>query len=144
MRAAETVSSWGGDADRPVNDVDRLSNVFEMMSLCYEHTWGAFASVSAPDSLWTKGQWNYKASFAYRSSGEAHDILARAARRFADSLADRGPEGRFNVGDLTPEEAFPPSNTNELLIYNTLPWARRVYVKEPEIRAGGAPVGMLE
>ncbi len=144
MRAAETISAWGGDADRPVNDVERLSNVFEMISLYDEHTWGAFASVSAPDSLWTKGQWNYKASFAYRSSGEAHDILARAARRFADDLADRGPEGRFNVGDLTPEEAFPPSNTNELLIYNTLPWARSVYVKEPEIRAGGAPVGMLE
>jgi hypothetical protein len=70
--------------------------------------------------------------------------LARSARRFAATLAKLGPEGRFNVGDLTPEEAFPPSNTNELLVYNTLPWARTVYVKEPEIRAGGAPVGMLE
>ena len=89
MRAAETISAWGGDADRPVNDVERLSNVFEMMSLYDEHTWGAFASVSAPDSLWTKGQWNYKASFAYRSSGEAHDILARAARRSCRSWARR-------------------------------------------------------
>ncbi len=144
MRAAETIATWGKDEGRPVNDLSRLSNVFEMMSLYDEHTWGAFASVSAPDSLWTKGQWNYKASFAYRSSGEAHDILARAARRFASELADLGPEGRFNLGDLTPEEAFPPSNTNELLVCNTLPWPRTVYVKEPEIRAGGAPVGMLE
>lgn len=144
MRAAETISTWGSDEARPVSDLARLSNVYEMMSLYDEHTWGAFASVSAPDSLWTKGQWNYKASFAYRSSGEAHDILARAARRFAAELADLGPEGRFNVGDLTAEEAFPPSNTNELLIYNTLPWPRTVYAKEPEIRAGGAPVGMLE
>jgi len=144
MRAAETIAAWGPDTNRPVNDPARLSNVFELMSLYDEHTWGAFASVSAPDSLWTKGQWNYKASFAYRSSGEAHDMLARASRRFADELADRGPEGRFNVGDLTPEEAFPPSDTNELLVYNTLPWARTTYVKEPEIRAGGAPVGMLE
>ncbi|MFM8926756.1 MAG: glycoside hydrolase family 38 C-terminal domain-containing protein [Rhodoluna sp.] len=144
MRAAETISTWGTDEGRPVNDLDRVSNVFEMMSLYDEHTWGAFASISAPDSLWTKGQWNYKASFAYRSSGEAHDILARSARRFAAELADLGPEGRFNLGDLTSEEAFPPSNTNELLVYNTLPWPRTVYVKEPEIRAGGAPVGMLE
>jgi len=144
MSAAETIGSWGGKQARPAIDATRLAHVYELMSLYDEHTWGAFASVSAPDSLWTKGQWNYKASFAYRSSGEVHDMLARTARRFADELAERGPEGRFNLGDLTPEEAFPPSDTNDLLIYNTLPWERTVIVKEPEIRAGGAPVGMLE
>ena len=144
MSAAETIGSWGGKEARPAIDSKRLAHVYELMSLYDEHTWGAFASVSAPDSLWTKGQWNYKASFAYRSSGEVHDMLARTSRRFADELAERGPEGRFNLGDLTPEEAFPPSDTNDLLIYNTLPWERTVIVKEPEIRAGGAPVGMLE
>jgi hypothetical protein len=144
LAAAETIGTWGSIENRPAIDPNRLSNVFELMSLYDEHTWGAFGSVDAPDSLWTKAQWNYKASFAYRSSGEGHDMLARTARRFAEELAERGPEGRFNVGDLTPEEAFPPSDTNDLLVFNTLPWERTVLVQEPEIRAGGAPVGMLE
>lgn len=144
MNAAEILGTWGDKTKPAVHDEERLSRVYEYMSLYDEHTWGAFASVTQPDSLWTKSQWNYKASFAYRASGETHDMLARAARNFADEIADRGAEGRFNLGDLTPEEAFPTPESNDLLILNPLPWERTVIVTEPEIRAGGAPVGMLE
>ena len=142
--AAETVASWSAGTDGPAVDAERLFNVYELVSLYDEHTWGAFASVAAPDSVWSKGQWNYKASFAYRGSGETHDILARTARRLAGELAERGPEGRFNVGDLTAEEAYPAADTNDLLIFNTLPWERGVFVQEPELRGGAAPVGVLE
>src|SRR5439155_1336756 len=38
---------------------------------------------------------------------EAHDVLARTARALADSRAERGIEGRFNLGELTDEEAYP-------------------------------------
>jgi hypothetical protein len=144
MNAAEILGTWGDKKKPAIHDETRLANVYEYMSLYDEHTWGAFASVTQPDSLWTKSQWNYKASFAYRASGETHDMLARAARNFADEIADRGAEGRFNLGDLTPEEAFPTPESNDLLILNPLPWDRTVLVTEPEIRAGGAPVGMLE
>lgn len=140
--AAETIASWS--AQSPVVPADRLAHVYELLSLYDEHTWGAFASVAAPDSVWSKGQWNYKASFAYRASGETHDILARTARKLAGELAELGPEGRFNVGDLTADEAYPAADTNDLLVFNTLPWERDVFVEEPEVRGGAAPVGVLE
>ncbi|HEX6336987.1 MAG TPA: glycoside hydrolase family 38 C-terminal domain-containing protein [Jiangellaceae bacterium] len=142
--AAETVASWASKDTHPAVPAERLAHVYELLSLYDEHTWGAFASVAAPDSVWSKGQWNYKASFAYRGSGETHDILARSARRLAGELADPGPEGRFNVGDLTPDEAYPAADTNDLLVVNTLPWEREVFVAEPELRGGAAPVGVLE
>ena len=31
-----------------------------------------------------------------------------------------------------------------LIVVNTLPWPRAVVVEEPDLRGGGAPVGMLE
>jgi alpha-mannosidase len=142
--AAETIASWPTQDSAPAVSADRLAEVYELLSLYDEHTWGAFASVAAPDSVWSRGQWNYKASFAYRGSGETHDILARSARRLAGELAEPGPEGRFNVGDLTPDEAYPAADTNDLLVLNTLPWERDVFVAEPELRGGAAPVGVLE
>jgi alpha-mannosidase len=144
LSAAETVGTWSDGPRGSVADAERLARVYELVSLYDEHTWGAFASVAAPDSVWSKGQWNYKASFAYRASGETHDILARAARQVAGELAEPGPEGRFNVGDLTPEEAYPAADTDDLLVFNTLPWERDVLVTEPELRGGAAPVGVLE
>jgi alpha-mannosidase len=144
LQAAETVGSWSTGPREPIAGAERLARVYELVSLYDEHTWGAFASIAAPDSVWSKSQWNYKASFAYRASGETHDILARAARQVAGELAEPGPEGRFNVGDLTPEEAYPAADTNDLLVLNTLPWERDVFVSEPELRGGAAPVGVLE
>jgi hypothetical protein len=75
---------------------------------------------------------------------ETHDMLARAARTFADGRAERGIEGRFNLGELTDAEAYPTTEATEMLVVNTLPWARSVVVEEPDLRGGGAPVGMLE
>ena len=75
---------------------------------------------------------------------EAHDQLARAANALAAPLGTKGPEGIFNLGDLDPEEAFKPSGIDEVLVFNTLPWERKVIVEEPEPRGGAAPVGMLD
>ena len=58
------------------------------MSLYDEHTWGAFASVARPDSLFTKAQWNRKSGYAYGAAMETHDVLARAATALARA---RGP-----------------------------------------------------
>jgi hypothetical protein len=75
---------------------------------------------------------------------EGHNSVARAANALAAPLGTRGPEGIFNLGNLDPAEAFKPSGIDDLLVFNTLPWERRVIVEEPEPRGGAAPVGVLD
>jgi hypothetical protein len=144
MGAAEAIAAWnrarGGDGW----DGRRAAATYEAMTLYDEHTWGAYSSIEAPQSLFTRAQWNRKAGYAYTAAMEAHDQLARAANTLAAPLGRRGPEGIFNLGDLKPEEAFKPSGIEEILVVNTLPWERRVLVEEPEPRGGAAPVGILD
>jgi alpha-mannosidase len=98
------------------------------MSLYDEHTWGAFASVARPDSLFTRAQWNRKSGYAYGAAMETHDVLARAATTLAAREGEPGAEARFNLGDLAYEEAFPDSGADEWLVINSLPHARTVLV----------------
>lgn len=145
MGMAEAISAWNvarGAADgwSPA----RAGHTYEDMTLFDEHTWGAYSSIEAPESLFSRAQWNRKAGYAFTAVMEAHDQLARAANALAAPLGTKGPEGIFNLGDLTPEEAFKPSGIEEVLVINTLPWARKVQVEEPEPRGGAAPVGVLD
>ncbi len=141
---AETIGSWLAANGDPPWRPERAAHVYEQATLYDEHTWGAFASIDAPSALWTRGQWNHKAGYAYRASAEANDLLARASRGFAETVADLAPDGRFNLGDLAPETAYPHAVADELLIINSLPWERTVIVDEPEHRGGAAPAGVLE
>lgn len=145
LGAAEQIASWVHNAGG-VRGVDpkRIRELHERMSLFDEHTWGAFSSIARPDSLFTKAIWSTKAGFAYDSAMDTHDVLARAANKLAADQADLGAESRFNLGDLPYDEAFPDSGSREWLVINTLPFARRARVHEPEVRAGGAPRGMLD
>jgi hypothetical protein len=144
LLVAETIGAWLTAEGRGSWDPERVAAAYEQATLYDEHTWGAFASIAAPTSLFTRAQWSRKSSFAYEASMETHDVLARTARELADSRAERGIEGRFNLGELTDEEAYPRAEGIELLVVNTLPWPRTVVVEEPDLRGGGAPVGMLE
>jgi hypothetical protein len=146
LAMAETLGTWIKLRDwGPVPYSSAEANsTHEMASLYDEHTWGAYASVAAPSDPWTKGQDNAKASFAFRASASAHDILAKSANAVAGSLGEGGPEGRFNLGDLTRAEAYTVEDERGLLVLNTLPWSRRVIVDEPEQRGGAAPVGVLD
>ena len=121
-----------------------MAEVYEQATLYDEHTWGAFASIAAPQDPWARAQWNRKSGFGYSVWAEAQDALSRAAHELARSLAASGPEGVFNLGDLTPEEAYPASGAAEVLVINTLPWDRSVIVDEPEARGRAAPAGMLD
>lgn len=146
LGSAEVLASWArlrGQASEPYSR--RLAaETYELASLYDEHTWGAYASVAAPDDPWTKGQENAKAAFAFRASATAHDMLARAAGQVASSLGDGGAPGRFNLGDISAEDAYPLDAERGLLVFNTLPWPRRVIVDEPSQRGGAAPVGVLD
>jgi hypothetical protein len=143
---AETISTWIrlNDWGKAPYSRSEAGSTYEQSSLYDEHTWGAYASVAAPHDPWTKGQENAKAGFAFRASAAAHDMLAKSANKVAGALGEGTPGGRFNLGDLTAEEAFPLADVRGLLVLNTLPWARNLVVDEPEQRGGAAPVGVLD
>jgi alpha-mannosidase len=66
---------------------DRVERAREAAAFFCEHTWGAWCSTDAPDSLTSRSQWNTKAGFAYTAAVEARslvqDALAAEARRIA-------------------------------------------------------------
>ena len=144
MLAADTLHAWGVARGHGTPDPARMAHAYEQATLYDEHTWGAYTSIEAPNSLFTRAQWNQKANFAYKAAMETHDLLTRATNGIADDVSDRGPQGAFNLGDLEPEVAFPPSGVDELLIVNTLPWERTVVVEEPQARGAAAPAGVLD
>jgi alpha-mannosidase len=145
QNSAEMIEAWlrSKDPKRPWSSA-LAARTHEDMTLFDEHTWGAYSSIEAPDSLFTRAIWNRKAGYAYSAVMNSHDQLASAARALAKPLGTPGPEGIFNLGDLKPEEAFKPSGIDEILVINTLPWERKVLVEEPEPRGGAAPDGMLD
>ncbi|WP_029041911.1 glycoside hydrolase family 38 N-terminal domain-containing protein [Cucumibacter marinus] len=141
---AESIESWLRVKGTGTWSAKRAATAYEDATLYDEHTWGAYTSVEAPDSLFTRSIWNKKAGYAYSAAMEAHDMVARAANTLAAPLGTKGPEGVFNLGDLEPETAFKPSGIDDILVINTLPWEREVIVEEPEPRGGAAPVGVLD
>jgi hypothetical protein len=140
----ETVESWLRARGPRVWNARRAAEIYEATNLFDEHTWGAYSSVEAPESLFSRAQWNRKAGFAFTAAMEGHNAVARAANALAAPLGSKGPEGIFNLGNLDPKEAFKPSGIEEVLVINTLPWERQVIVEEPEPRGGAAPVGVLD
>ena len=140
---AETLGAWLASDGTSVFSAERARDAYEYATLFDEHTWGAFASIDAPTSLWTRSQWNRKSGFAYNASAESLDMMARAARALAETVADPGIEGMFNLGDLDQRAAYPESGADSVLVLNTLPWERTVTVEEPELHGWAAPAGVL-
>lgn len=141
---AEGVAAWLRAQGQTLWPAERMAHAYEQATLYDEHTWGAFASIDAPTSLWTRGQWNRKANFVYTASAEALDMMAKSSRALAETVAEPGIEGRFNLGDLDPREAYPEPGAGTVLVINTLPWTRTVTVEEPEQHGWAAPAGVLE
>jgi hypothetical protein len=144
LDVAETLGSWAMSNGDELWERERSRHAYEMSTLYDEHTWGGFASIEQPQSRWVKAQWNRKASYAYTASSEAHNLVARGAEHLTRDLGTPGPEGRFNLGDLDPHEAYPAPNDDYVLVVNALPWPREVLVEEPELRGGAAPEGVLD
>ncbi|HRA46949.1 MAG TPA: hypothetical protein PK819_02640, partial [Thermomicrobiales bacterium] len=143
LLSAELIAAWrDAQGGKELWSTDRAAHAYEMNTLYDEHTWGSFASISAPKSLWTRGQWNQKANYLYKASAETLDMLTRASRDLAESIAEPGIEGMFNLGDLDPRAAYPKTGAESLLVINTLPWERDVIVNEPEQRGWAAPAGV--
>jgi len=75
-----------------------------------EHTWGAYNSISAPDSDFVKTQWKIKQAFALDGEAETKKLLA-------DALATRGPA---------------PEAGNKIDVFNSTSWPRTDLVTCPK------------
>ncbi len=85
---------------------DALKNI----ALYSEHTWGAYNSISAPDSDFVKAQWKIKQAFALDGEAETKKLLA-------DALATRGAA---------------PDTAEAVDVFNTASWARTDLVTLPQ------------
>jgi hypothetical protein len=86
--------------------VEALKNI----AMYSEHTWGAYNSISAPDSDFVKTQWKIKQAFAL-------DGEAQTKKMLADALATRGPV---------------PQTASAIDVFNTASWPRTDLVTLPK------------
>lgn len=94
--AAALSPAWGPMTAGAEKTVER-----SLRDLCLfdEHTWGAAASISAPQSLNTLAQYNEKSELAYRPMGHARWLLERRMRAKFGPM----PEGTY-VANPAPAE----------------------------------------
>ncbi|MFE5291876.1 hypothetical protein ACFQ8T_06810 [Isoptericola sp. NPDC056618] len=58
-----------------------LTRVEELLALFGEHTWGAWETYSAPDSVFNASHWNAKAGYAYEAYDRARDVALEMLHR---------------------------------------------------------------
>ncbi len=75
-----------------------FTEAWNQVLLYSEHTWGAWCSVSDPESQATREQWEIKRSYALEADRRSRDLLARTAPR--PDLAGEGPVW-FDVRNTT-------------------------------------------
>lgn len=137
VRAAQadlaTLQSLTG-ATRQTAAPDRVERAREAAAFFCEHTWGAWCSTDAPDSLTSRSQWNTKAGFAYTAAVEARSLVQ-------DTLASAEPRGLSGVPEIL---VFNPSahvrtDLVELIIADAdLGLAEAACVRHP-VRADSGP-----
>jgi hypothetical protein len=89
---------------------DGYAQALKNIALYSEHTWGAYNSISAPDSDFVKAQWKIKQAFALDGESETKKLLT-------DALATRGPA---------------PEIANAIDVFNTASWPRTDLVTWPK------------
>ena len=60
--------------------MDLFTDAWENVHLYHEHTWGAWNSISEPESEFTKQQWRIKQSFALNASRQAEQLFNQAIK----------------------------------------------------------------
>ncbi len=93
----------------PIGD---LHSAWEEVIFFDEHTWGAWCSVSEPDSEQTRHQWEFKAGYA-----------SRAAEK-AESLHQRAQQERTRL--INGRKTLPPAGTQAVVVWNEFCWQRDV------------------
>lgn len=93
----------------PVGDIH---NAWEEVVFFDEHTWGAWCSVSEPESEQTRHQWEFKAAYAQRAVEKA-ESLSRRAQQQLSSLAQA-------------KTTAPPKSAQAVVVWNEFCWQRDI------------------
>lgn len=119
---AEKLHAWirGIDPTHPYPTAP-LAAVLRDSLLYDEHTWGAYNSITDPDSQFVKGQWKIKSSFATAAFAGAEQAVDSGLRALADRVAG--------------------AETDSLLVFNPLSWERSELVTIP---APDRPVRLVD
>jgi hypothetical protein len=129
LRTADTLAAAVlGSSETPAESTLAQSfaryreSAWHSLHLWDEHTWGADCSIRAPGAEDTAAQWHHKASYAYTARS-----LSLLLQR--DGLAELGGHVQHTRPD-------------DLLVFNPLPWTRRVAGIIPQEVA--SPRGLVE
>lgn len=93
----------------PVGDI---YSAWEEVIFFDEHTWGAWCSVSEPESEQTKHQWEFKAAYAQRAAEKAERLEQRAQQQLS-SLAQV-------------KTTMPPPSSRAVVVWNEFCWQRDI------------------
>ncbi len=121
LAAVETIAAMRGTSIDP----EALYAAWRQVLLFYEHTWGAWNSITEPDADLVRRQWERKRAFAVEAAERTNALVA-------DVLADRVAAGGTGRGDELVE------------IVNPLAWDRDEVVVLDRIAAGGASRALAE
>jgi alpha-mannosidase len=89
MKAVELLDAFQAEGDRAMKE-----QAWENMHLYDEHTWGAYNSVSEPDSMNATVQWMHKAHPAYQAHSLTRYLLGSKLEQLtANPLQSEEPEG---------------------------------------------------
>ncbi|GBC95981.1 hypothetical protein HRbin16_01781 [bacterium HR16] len=115
-RKLETAEQWLALANLhlpahtfPIGDIH---NAWEEVIFFDEHTWGAWCSVSEPESEQTKHQWEFKAAYARRAAEKAESLERRAQQRLCSLAQTR--------------TTAPPSSAQVVVVWNEFSWHRDI------------------
>ncbi|MGQ9539844.1 MAG: polysaccharide lyase family protein [Armatimonadota bacterium] len=95
----------------PLGEVE---SAWEEVIFSDEHTWGAWCSVSEPESEQTKHQWEFKAEYARRAAEKA-EALERRAQRARTALMEA-------------KTTSPPAGAQAVVVWNEFSWQRDIAV----------------
>jgi len=116
LSAAETLAAMRGWTPDP----DEVYAAWRQLLLSYEHTWGAWNSISEPEAELVRGQWERKQAFVHAAAARTNALVVGA---LADRIESDG-------------EASKDSSWIEIV--NPLAWTRREIVVLDRSVADGA------
>ena len=69
----------------------QLDDAWRNCLLYDEHTWGAYCSISQPETEFTRSQWKIKAQFAVDADRQSRELYDRAGKTLASLVRTDGP-----------------------------------------------------